>query len=205
LLSAVLILLAVFLYSLFHSFLASLWAKARARRWLGPAVDRFYRLFFNGIGVVTLLPVLALVPLLPDRLIYTVPFPWWLLFLGVQGLAVVGLLVGLMQTGIGSFLGLSQLMGEKQEVSLQLVMGGLYRWVRHPLYTAGLVLIWFTPFMTQNLLALYAGFTLYLVVGASFEERKLLREFGETYIEYRKRTPMLIPGWRRRMRGLNLR
>jgi protein-S-isoprenylcysteine O-methyltransferase Ste14 len=110
-----------------------------------------------------------------------------------------------MQTGIGSFLGLSQLMGEKQEVSPQLVTSGLYRWVRHPLYTAGLVFIWFTPFMTQNLLALYAGFTLYLVVGASFEERKLLREFGETYIEYRKRTPMLIPGWRRRMRGLNLR
>jgi protein-S-isoprenylcysteine O-methyltransferase Ste14 len=75
-----------------------------------------------------------------------------------------------------------------------MVTGGLYRWVRHPLYTAGLAFIWLTPIMTSNLLALNIGLTLYLVVGAIYEERKLVREFSTEYINYQQRTPMLIPG-----------
>ncbi|NOH03709.1 MAG: isoprenylcysteine carboxylmethyltransferase family protein [Chloroflexi bacterium] len=71
---------------------------------------------------------------------------------------------------------------------------GLYRLVRHPLYTFSLVFIWLTPVMSQNSLALYTGATLYLLIGAYFEERKLLRDFGEAYAEYKRKTPMLIPG-----------
>jgi protein-S-isoprenylcysteine O-methyltransferase Ste14 len=77
-----------------------------------------------------------------------------------------------------------------------LVVRGLYRWVRHPLYTAGLVLIWLSPVMTANLLALNAGLTIYIVAGAMLEERKLQAEFGEAYAAYKRRTPMLIPGAR---------
>jgi protein-S-isoprenylcysteine O-methyltransferase Ste14 len=65
--------------------------------------------------------------------------------------------------------------------------------VRHPLYTAGLLFIWLIPVMTANLLALNIGLTMYLIIGALFEERKLVREFGEAYIQYRKNTPMLVP------------
>jgi protein-S-isoprenylcysteine O-methyltransferase Ste14 len=68
--------------------------------------------------------------------------------------------------------------------------------VRHPLYTAGLAFIWFTPLMTVNLLVLNIGLTVYIVIGAYFEERKLLREFGPAYAEYQRRTPMLVPGLR---------
>jgi protein-S-isoprenylcysteine O-methyltransferase Ste14 len=66
--------------------------------------------------------------------------------------------------------------------------------VRHPLYTAGLVLIWLLPILTWNLLALNLGLTAYIFIGAYFEERKLLLEFGDSYAEYREHTPMLIPG-----------
>ena len=78
------------------------------------------------------------------------------------------------------------------------MLKGLYRWVRHPLYTAGLVFIWLTPVMTVNLLAMNLGLTIYIVLGAMFEERKLLHEFGQAYADYQRRTPMLIPGsvWR---------
>lgn len=79
-----------------------------------------------------------------------------------------------------------------------MVTGGLYRWVRHPLYTAGLVFIWLTPVMTVNLLVLNIGLTIYLVVGAIFEERKLVREFGAAYRDYQENVPMLIPGMIRR-------
>ncbi len=36
--------------------------------------------------------------------------------------------------------------------------------------------------------------TLYILIGVFFEERKLLREFGEAYTIYKKSTPMLVPG-----------
>ena len=49
------------------------------------------------------------------------------------------------------------------------------------------------PVMTINLLALNLGLTLYIVVGAVFEERKLVREFGDVYVEYQRRVPMLVP------------
>ena len=70
------------------------------------------------------------------------------------------------------------------------------RWVRHPLYTVGLIFIWLLTEMTVNRLALNIGLSLYLVVGALYEERKLVLEFGQAYQEYREQTPMLIP-WRK--------
>jgi len=74
----------------------------------------------------------------------------------------------------------------------------LYRFVRHPLYTAGLVFIWLTPVMTVNRLVLYLSLTVYILIGAYFEERKLQREFGKEYEDYQIRTPMLFPALFRR-------
>jgi protein-S-isoprenylcysteine O-methyltransferase Ste14 len=191
---SVTIILAVLLYGLVHSFLAALGTKARARAWFGPGADRWYRLFFNVFGLLSFLPVLALVAWLPDREIYRIPSPWVYLALFGQLLAVVVLGIGVLQTGALHFLGLAQLFEGPGSQSQILVTGGLYRWVRHPLYTAGLVFIWLAPIMTANLLALNIGLTIYLIVGALYEERKLVNEFGEEYLQYRQRTPMLIPG-----------
>ncbi|MFN7037866.1 MAG: methyltransferase family protein, partial [Bellilinea sp.] len=70
---------------------------------------------------------------------------------------------------------------------------GLYRWVRHPLYTCSLLFLWLMPVMSWNLLALNLGVTLYFIIGSRFEEDKLLDEFGEAYAEYRRRTPAFLP------------
>lgn len=188
-------LLAVLVYGAVHSFLASLWAKGRARRWFGALADRTYRLLYNIFAVLSFLPVLALAGLLPDRTLYTISIPWALITSLGQLTAVAVLLMGLLQTDVWSFLGFRQLLQPTtSNQPARLVLKGLYRWVRHPLYTAGLVFIWLTPVMTANLLALNIGLTIYIVVGALFEERKLLREFGQAYVDYRKRTPMLVPG-----------
>lgn len=189
-----LILLAVLAYGLLHSILASLTTKARTRQWIGPASDRWFRLAYNLIAAVTLLPILFLPILLIDKEIYTIRYPWVILTLTIQTLAVIVLIVGLRQTGITSFIGLRQLLLPEDTSPPRLVTGGLYRYVRHPLYTAGLVLIWLLPILTWNLLALNLGLTAYIFIGAYFEERKLLLEFGDSYAEYRQHTPMLIPG-----------
>ncbi len=192
------ILIAVLIYGLVHSLLASLQVKARARHWFGKRADRWFRLLYNLIAVLTFLPVILLPVLLIDRHLYAIPFPWVILTTLIQLLALVALGIGVWQTGPAAFLGLAQLFNLPLRPS-RLVENGLYRWVRHPLYTAGLVFIWLAPVMSWNLLALAIGATLYILIGITFEERKLQREFGEAYARYRESTPMLIPGlkiWR---------
>ncbi len=72
---------------------------------------------------------------------------------------------------------------------------GLLRYVRHPLYLgiilalSGLVLQY--PDWKHVLFGLLAF--LYIRIGIHFEEKKLVRTFGDAYIQYRQRTPMLIP------------
>jgi methanethiol S-methyltransferase len=188
------ILLAIALYGVIHSLLASLKAKSLAAAWFGSAGRRFYRLFFNFQSVITLIPVIALVGLLPDRKIYSIPFPVNLLTLILQLAAGLGLLLGVAQTGGMSFIGLEQLLDtSSQERPSRLVTAGFYRYVRHPLYSFGLVLLWLVPVMSWNLLALNIGLTGYILVGIIFEERKLVQEYGEAYREYQRSTPMLVP------------
>jgi len=167
--------------------------KTAIRRTFGPASDRYYRLAFNIFGAVSLIPALALALLLPDQRLYAVPFPWSLLLLAIQVLALLGLAAALLQTGARKFLGFQQLF-EPQGGKGELVTAGLYRWVRHPLYVAGMIFLWATPLMTRNLFALYLGLTAYLIIGAKYEERKLLSEYGSSYSRYREQTPMFIPG-----------
>ena len=195
------ILFSVLVYGFVHSLLATLAAKARARQWFGPGADRWYRLAYNTFGILTFLPILALTVTFPGERLYVIPTPWSYITLVGQLLALLGLVIGLLQTGIWSFLGFEQMLNPSPSSTTQFVTGGLYRWVRHPLYTAGLAFIWLTPIMTSNLLALNIGLTLYLIVGAIYEERKLVREFGETYIDYQQRTPMIIPLVRGRSKG----
>jgi protein-S-isoprenylcysteine O-methyltransferase Ste14 len=139
------ILFAIFVYGAIHSWLASTQAKALAQRWFGKAAERGYRLAYNLFAGITLLPVLALPVLLPDRQIYALQAPWIYAALAVQGLALVALVIGLWQTGVWSFLGIEQLFQPQPNVNKKLVVRGLYRWVRHPLYTAGLAFICLEP------------------------------------------------------------
>jgi protein-S-isoprenylcysteine O-methyltransferase Ste14 len=69
----------------------------------------------------------------------------------------------------------------------------LYKVVRHPLQFGVLLTFWATPQMTVGRLVFAVGMTLYILIGLYFEERDLVRHFGEAYREYQKRTPMLIP------------
>lgn len=77
----------------------------------------------------------------------------------------------------------------------------LYRVVRHPMMLGFLLGFWATPHMTTSRFVLAAGMTLYILVGIAFEERDLVRRFGDHYRRYQRNVPKLIPGWRRRADG----
>ena len=71
-----------------------------------------------------------------------------------------------------------------------------HRFVRHPWYTLGLVLIWTRDMNAASFVSAEA-ITLYFVIGSRFEEHKLVAEFGDRYREYQRKVPRLIPlPWR---------
>ena len=73
-----------------------------------------------------------------------------------------------------------------------------YRYVRHPIYTGWLILLWAAPVMTISHLVIAAGLSLYIVLGVRFEERDL-RGRIPYYDQYRRKVPMLLPSWRKRL------
>jgi protein-S-isoprenylcysteine O-methyltransferase Ste14 len=152
---------------------------------------RLYRLLYNMFALLTFLPVMWLVATLPNQLLYSVPAPWNYIMSALQGAAAFMVLVSVMQTDALHFVGLKQIFVE--DTKSNLVTSGLYKFVRHPIYTFSLLFLWLTPMLTDNMLVFYIGITLYFIIGAYFEERKLLREFGEAYAAYKKSTAMIIP------------
>jgi protein-S-isoprenylcysteine O-methyltransferase Ste14 len=176
-----------------HSTLASLRAKRLARRWFGDPARRWYRFAFVVLAVLTLLPLVMIMLLLPDRTLYVVRSPWrWFMVTG-QAAAFVGMVWTVRATDATDFIGLRQLRSGGESFQPQLVTRGLYRWVRHPMYTTSLVVMWLAPRMSLNLLTLFACISAYFVAGSFHEERLLLRQFGEEYERYRRRVPRLVP------------
>jgi protein-S-isoprenylcysteine O-methyltransferase Ste14 len=68
-----------------------------------------------------------------------------------------------------------------------LQVSGPYRWVRHPLYSGWLLMVFGAARMTGDRLAFAALTTLYLIVAIPWEERSLRTSFGDAYVRYMRR------------------
>jgi methanethiol S-methyltransferase len=191
--SVLVLVLYIVLYSLAHSLMAAASFKRWGRRRYGRGFERGYRLLYNLVALLALLPLPVLLVRLPDRLLYTVAFPWNGLMVAGQALALILLLISLLQTNLLHFAGIAQLLAGKPEKNGELVVRGLYGHVRHPLYLFSILLLWLTPAMTANLFTCYLFFTLYFFLGSIHEERRLQHEFGAQYRAYRQQVPSFLP------------
>lgn len=81
------------------------------------------------------------------------------------------------------------------EKTAELVTTGAYRYIRHPIYSAGLIGTWGVFFKHPSItgLCLALATTIFLTVTAKIEEGENLRFFGDAYSSYMKQTRMFIP------------
>jgi len=107
--------------------------------------------------------------------------------------------------GIGSLiaragiqvLGVNVIADMNPDRTSKLVISGIYAKIRHPLYLAalllfgGLILIY--PF--PKMITFAGAFCGYVLIGAYLEERKLILQYGQTYLDYRNQVGFMIPKW----------
>ncbi len=197
--------ISFFVWAAFHSLTAAQGFKDRVAGIMGDhAYQGFYRLIYSAVSVITLLPVLYFYWQLPDRPLYSVPAPFsWGMF-GLQAAGLIGLVVSVMQSGALAFVGIQQAadyfsgndIGKQSGLGEVLVIHGLYRYMRHPLYTFSMLLLWASPVMTRNSLILVVLISAYFIVGSTIEEQRLEADFGEDYVAYKKNVGRFIPLFR---------
>jgi protein-S-isoprenylcysteine O-methyltransferase Ste14 len=179
------------LFAAAHSLFAANRVKGVTGR-LRHGEPRGYRLTYNLLSITLFGWVMAAYSASP--VLYFAPGVWSLVMYLAQLVCGVILVDCVRRTGTGDFLGIRQLR-RGPDVPHQLVTGGYYAIVRHPLYLFSIAFLLLNPVMTAQWLLLTVLSTPYFVIGALIEERRLLEEFGDQYRQYRQRVPFIIPHW----------
>jgi protein-S-isoprenylcysteine O-methyltransferase Ste14 len=81
---------------------------------------------------------------------------------------------------------------KKINPSKEIRRNGLLGIMRHPMYFALILYLWCQTFRIMDII-INMVLTMYVIIGTRLEEKKLVLEFGDTYIKYQQEVPMLIP------------
>jgi methanethiol S-methyltransferase len=182
-------LLAIFwlIYFIVHSVMASNRVKSFFERILESGF-RFYRIVYSMIASIGLMALLVFTASIPP--VFLFESKGLIRYLSLM-LATVGVIVisrAFREYRLIAFLGL------KQE-STEFMRTGILQHVRHPIYSGTiLIVIGFFLFIPTLATLLSAGSILiYLPVGIYFEEKKLIRQFGNQYLSYKRDVPSVFP------------
>ena len=179
------------LYALLHSLLAGLRVKAAVVR-LWPGFTPWYRLAYNGVALLAVLPLIWLMRAVPGAELWAWNGAWAWLANGLAAAALFGAMQSSQAYAMNDFLGLGVLGGDKAIERDVFRLSMPHRFVRHPWYSFGLVIVW-TRDMNAAMLVSALAITIYFVAGSWLEEKKLIAIHGDTYRRYRERVPGLLP------------
>ena len=157
----------------------------------------FYRLFYVLISLVLLIPLINYTSQIDRIVIISYNFPWSI----VRNVFMYGSLLMFFWAFFFSydplsFFGIRQILNfkrsDEKNSAIDIKQKGLLGVVRHPMYLALIIYLWMQTFRVVDIIV-NTILTIYVVIGTLLEEKKLINEFGESYKQYQKRVPMLIP------------
>lgn len=197
---AIAVIIALFsLFGILHSITASFDLKEKIAVKF-PKFMPYYRAVFNLFSIITFYLVYELSPK-PYGMIYDLKPPFDLFVYFFQLLWLAGIVYSVRYFDLSEFLGVNQIKrGLKgtyrlnsldEETSFRI--DGPYRFSRHPLYLFSILFLGFRPYMDIFYLTAFLCLTAYFIVGGYFEEKSLVKKFGEPYLEYQKNVSMIFP------------
>ena len=186
--SYIILVVAWIAYLFIHSAMASGKVLAYAMDKLGMSF-KLYRMTYNVIATVGLLFLLVYNATISSPKLVPLTNLVKYISLFMAGVGVIIINVSFRQYSARGFLGL-------QEESYQrLQTGGILAHIRHPLYTATILIVIGYFLYDSRLATLVTAVCVlvYLPIGIYFEEKKLIKTYGEEYLDYKERVPSLIP------------
>ncbi len=177
------------LWCFIHSFLASPGIKRSVIHTLR-IIPQWYRLFYNFLAIAGFFGIAFFQSRLQDDLFMSTNL---LIKAGGETIFILGvifILFSLREYNLKAFAGLSS-----EDRDKKLVISGLNKYIRHPLYFATIMMIlgWFMMRPTNTNLIACGILITYTFVGAWIEEKKLITDFGSDYEKYRSETGMWLP------------
>ncbi|WP_162944742.1 methyltransferase family protein [Flavisolibacter nicotianae] len=187
------ILLAILwiLYGVLHSVMANLGFKSAVRKRTGKYY-RYYRLFYTVFAAVSLVALVVYQLGIPGKYLFQPTFTTRIIG-GVLLLAGLVLMAVCIKKYFANLSGLKSLYQETP--SSELMITGIHRYMRHPLYTGTFLAIWglWVIVPASTLLIADVVITVYTLLAIQLEEEKLVAEFGDQYRVYQQTVPGLIP------------
>lgn len=192
----------IFLFALFglsHTILASNKVKQKIIEQASGQIA-YYRLFYNVISLLIFFVIYQIAPR-PDIIVYDLHYPFDLVMVGIQILALFGLLWSVKGIDGKEFAGISQIKrywkGEYDTNDLdgknELRVEGASKYTRHPIYFFSIIFLGFRSTMDLFYLIMFLCIAAYFYIGSIYEERKLVERFGEAYRNYQSTVPRIIP------------
>lgn len=178
--------IALVVYYTLHSVLAADFVKSLVQRNIPPHT---YRLIYVLLAVVLLFIPLKYYLLAPDNLIAESGLFGRLIFFTITIFSLRISALSFKKVSLTQFLGL------RSYSSTRLVVTGVFQFVRHPLYLSVMLILtgWCIAVPSQRNLLLLTITLAYIFFGYTWEEQKLIKEFGEDYKKYKNQVPALLP------------
>lgn len=186
----ILISIGFWLFALIHSVTAADRVKSKIIA-AYPKIKKHYRWIYNFKSTVLFFLLYWFLP--PNgELLYR--FDGWAeiaLRIG-QIISLIGLVHAFRAFDGKEFLGIPSHYN-KSDSSASFISTGYFRFVRHPLYAFIILFLVLEPTMRTGKLIYTINFISYFIVGTFVEERRLARQFGQRFLDYKAQVPRLIP------------
>jgi len=183
----VLLILFWFLYFLFHSWLAANSVKQYFENKFRTSY-KYYRFVYSTFATIGLLGILIYSGFIPKEYLFASKGIVRYISLVCAAFSVIIFKQAFRGYKFSFFIGMKT--GEEEFVTT-----GILKRVRHPLYSATILLVLgyflFEPTLATMTSAL--SIFLYLPIGIYLEEKKLIQQYGDRYIQYKKEVPPIIP------------